>query len=1016
MNNLIPTEKNSNLAQQMNNYITYVDYFVRRSYLSNLTRFSVQPYNQTKSHDLRLYHIEKIIYDREEDVNEKLASVYSAMRNINTPTIMLIDGSDTGVNFYLGAKVNSTSGIAGDLLKNSFTANFPGSSCTKLMNEEVNKVLAFQNFNNISSVTVVPSQRKENDKNYIQGIEKLIDAMQGKRYTAIFIANPVSAVDIVEKKRGLEQLYSSLSPFAKSTLAYGENQSEAVSQGTFTNFTSTINESITKTIGNTLTEGDTKSSGSSIAGTTYSKGISQNVSYSESESNTQGTSTSSGSGSNNSTSSTTGTTKTVTIETTNKTVNNLLECIDEQFERLRNFDALGAWETSAYFCADKIENSVVAASIFKALVSGDESNVENAHINTWESRESVNRPLIAEYLRNFSHPQFIIPQSGILNKQIVTPANNISGIEIPVFMGIPQKSVAGISVTSMADFSRNVSKRGVSVKEDTTQKIELGCIHHMGTDELNNPVLLDLNNFTSHCFVTGSTGSGKSNTTYCLLERFIENKIPFLVIEPAKGEYKTQFGDIPGINIFNTNQYLGPMLKINPFEFRPEIHVLEHLDMLIDVFNACWEMYAAMPAILKSAIEKAYVNKGWDLQNSVYLNQGKPQYPTFADVLSTLPKVIGTTSYSSDSKGDYTGALVTRVESLTNGISGQIFCDDYFISDKTLFDENTIIDLSRIGSNETKSLIMGILVIKLTEYRRATTNGSNKKLEHITVLEEAHNLLKNVSHTQGQQTANPVGKSVEMLCNSIAEMRTYGEGFVIVDQSPTSVDIAAIKNTNTKIVMHLPEKEDCQAIGNSLGLTDDQISELSKLPVGVGAVMQNNWLETVLCKVKLAEGDYYKETDTADFKQISALRSNVLEYILKSYKQEHSIDYDGVCKIIDDTYIAEPFKEEMKLRTKILCENASDSTDATPYYISLLYLSGLINLFRSSENEIIGKEFDSDFLENWGFSILDKLNLLYMFKDDALYKTLFKRCLFAMRWMPGTVDYTQAYRSIYENR
>lgn len=205
-----------------------------------------------------------------------------------------------------------------------------------------------------------------------------------------------------------------------------------------------------------------------------------------------------------------------------------------------------------------------------------------------------------------------------------------------------------------------------------------------------------------------------------------------------------------------------------------------------------------MPAIFKESIEKAYEKCGWDLGNSIYIPNNHSKYPTFMDLLEILPEIINNSSYSSDSKGDYIGALVTRVRSMTTGISGQIFCDSNDIDDSILFDENTIIDLSRVGSMETKSLIMGIVVMKLNEYRMATAEGENVPLKHITVLEEAHNLLKRTSTEQSQEGSNLMGKSVEMISSSIAEMRTYGEGFIIIDQSPTAVDISAIKNTNTK--------------------------------------------------------------------------------------------------------------------------------------------------------------------------------------------------------------------------
>lgn len=267
-------------------------------------------------------------------------------------------------------------------------------------------------------------------------------------------------------------------------------------------------------------------------------------------------------------------------------------------------------------------------------------------------------------------------------------------------------------------------------------------------------------------------------------------------------------------------------------------------------------MYAAMPAILKDAVEKIYIEKGWDLLNSVYMRAGEPTYPTFHDLMRTLPNVINNSGYSSDTKGDYIGALVTRVTSLTNGISGQIFCDSYDIPDEVMFDQNTIVDLSRVGSSETKSLIMGILVLKLSEYRMANANQANSVLRHITVLEEAHNLLKRT--TPGAAGSNVIGKSVEMICNSIAEMRTYGEGFIIVDQSPTAVDIAAIKNTNTKILMRLPEKGDCEAVGNAAGLNEEQVREMSKLGTGIAVVMQNNWLEAVLTHIDAFSNQYEK--------------------------------------------------------------------------------------------------------------------------------------------------------------
>ena len=142
---------------------------------------------------------------------------------------------------------------------------------------------------------------------------------------------------------------------------------------------------------------------------------------------------------------------------------------------------------------------------------------------------------------------------------------------------------------------------------------------------------------------------------------------------------------------------------------------------------------------------------------------------------------------------------------------------------------------------------MGILIMRLSEHRMAS-GGMNLPLQHVTVLEEAHNILKRSSGI-GNEESGLVGKSVEMLTNAIAEMRTYGEGFIIVDQSPHAVDIAAIRNTNTKIIMRLPDEADRRLVGKSVALRDEQLEEIARLPKGVAIVYQNDWLEPALCQI-----------------------------------------------------------------------------------------------------------------------------------------------------------------------
>ena len=1009
-----------------------VDKYINKNYLANLLEFEAieLPESERKTNAIRLFLVDKIVLDKKQNANDKLLSVYSAVQSVGATLVILIRGTADGAKLYFGISSVDQVATAEKTLNKSFKANFPGSNLSRLNNTGISQILNDAVFEgekcNVSSVTVVPAVRDEDKEKFVQGIEKLVDTMRGEEYSAFFIARPVSKEELSSRKRGLENLYSALSPFQKSTLAFGENESDSISKGISTNFSHTVNDSISTTLGTNSSTNISKTKGTSLGfslGLSYgsnestTQGISSGSSYSKST--TSGSSDTAGTGTSLTDSRTTGTSQTVTIESVDKAVSTILEKIDDQLKRIKACESYGLWESAAYFVAEEIQTSIVAANTYKALVSGDQSDVENSYINVW-NLHNPNAPKLIDHIHYCRHPAFAIPSQDEQTGPIITPANYVSGKELPLFMGLPQRSVSGVSVTTMAEFGRNVySEDGVKAAV-SGETLPLGSVYHMGAVDEGNIVNLDLNSFTSHCFIAGSTGSGKSNTTSVLLGALITKNIPFLVIEPAKGEYKQEFGSLPGIHIFSTNPRYGQMLRLNPFWFDAEnIHVLEHLDRLIEIFNACWEMYAAMPAILKAAAEQIYIRKGWDILNSVYLGEGKPKFPTFADMLAVLPEIIKSSSYSTDTQGDYTGALVTRVASLANGISGQIFCADMAIDDSVLFDENTIVDLSRVGSSETKSLIMGLLVMKLTEYRTAQAIGSNSKLRHITVIEEAHNLLKRTSTAQGQESANLIGKSVEMISNSIAEMRTYGEGFIIVDQSPTAVDISAIKNTNTKIIMRLPEKSDCEAVGNAMALGEDQVKELAKLPTGVAAVIQNNWLEAVLVKIYRATENYRGSMDPIDTTVLRELRGVIATQVVRQYFDARRFDVTAIEKAVEGVN-APPYKKQEALRSaKVLVAELNGQRDVKLVAQWLLNFSCCQSAFDIHENRLRFVNFetcteeDYNELESWRDD-LERSVLSVVGIDPSISQFFVRNLIYAQTLKSNDSQYRAVYEMLYE--
>ena len=662
---------------------------------------------------------------------------------------------------------------------------------------------------------------------------------------------------------------------------------------------------LSSVLGKSTTEGTNTSN---TEGTTKTEGRNENTAKTNTKQETHTTNQNKAYNLNNSTSSS----RQVTLEMTDKNIEQMLKKVDRQLERINEARRYGGWNSAAYFISDNTAASQSIASIFLGLMRGGESNSENYSLTTWDNTEDMAQPNkalakdVLAWLANFSHPRLTAEFSQNLNVSYLTPATMVSGKEMAIQLGLPRRSTSTVTVIESPTFGRQIQNvDGLTQKAE--KSVNLGVVRHLWTD-LPQKVELDVKKLSSHIFVTGSTGSGKSNTVYQLLSELNKNDVNFMVIEPAKGEYKNVFGHREDVTVLGTNPLQAQLLKINPFKFPESVHVLEHIDRLVEIFNVCWPMYAAMPAILKDAMLEAYKTSGWDLDTSCNLF-GKALFPTFTDLLIQLEKVIQQSAFSQEVKSNYIGSLVTRVKSLTNGLNGQIFASNE-IDNALLFDRNVIVDLSRIGSQETKSLIMGILVMRLSEHRMSNANGMNQPLKHVTVLEEAHNILKRISTEQSSEGANVAGKAVEMLSNAIAEMRTYGEGFIIADQSPSAVDISAIRNTNTKIIMRLPDEADRRLAGKAAGVTDEQLEEIAKLPKGVAVVYQNDWLEPVLCKIhhfSEEEKPYQYEPQNQLSDEKKAFHQHIAD-LLFSQKTKKQLDLVEISKSIEKSKLGVEYK------------------------------------------------------------------------------------------------------------
>lgn len=954
--------------------------FLEKGYLTDRKSFEIvtasdEVCSLSFAAGIRLLHITKFTFDEKESILNKLSNVFTALYGTNTTIFMILKSDGEKCRFYLGVKDEVAISKSYLTLKASLNGNFPGieydddidvDSIENLMENVINsKVLE------VSTVIGIPTLKSENKDNFLQGIEKVIDGMIGKAFSAIFIADPVDYRTIKDIKTGYENMYDQLYPFINLNVSLTKGEAVTLSKNLGESFTKSYSENLNRTdsINNSYTKG--RSQGSTITKSVYAGGqfgVMAGVGLSKGETSTTSSSETIGRGITEGYGETFGrastiqesigesltenNSKTIQINQKNKLFENISKKIEKHLERIECAEGNGFWNVGTYFLSEEPQNSIIAANIYNGITRGQISGLEKSSVCTFSTKNELEN--IKDYLYNFTNPLLKV---NIQNNNIFTSLGSlVTNDELSLKLNLPQKSVVGLEVVKMASFGRN--------KEyiERNKSIKIGSLYHLGKT-YSTKMTLNIESLSSHTFITGSTGSGKSNAIYCILEELYKKGIKFLVIEPAKGEYKNVFGGREDVFVYGTNSNYTELLKINPFSFKENIHILEHIDRLTEIFNACWPMYAAMPAILKEAVERAYISLGWDLVNSKNL-YGVRKFPTLKDLILALNEVINKTAYSQEFKSNYVGALVTRVSSLNNGLIGNIFVENE-LTEEEVFEKNVIIDISRIPSMETKSLIMGILFMKLHEYRMSKTNVENSNLQHVTVLEEAHNLLKRTSTEQSLEEANFQGKSVEMLTNAIAEMRTYGQGFIIADQAPEMLDSAVIRNTNTKICLRLPNLKDREIVGKSMNLDEAQINELAKLDTGVAAVIQTNWNESCLVKfdqmLNKTPYNYIKKEENPE------IIKDTIKYIINSkLKEKEKIEVKLKAKV-------QKKLDEEKINLELMSDKEMD-----------LYIYNLIGGDRIAD---VILSIPIEDMKLWNTKVLNILNnLLNMELEDEKFK------------------------------
>lgn len=869
-------------------------------YLDDDKRINIGINPQIKLSDVVFYRIDRITYEDKAPRKEALENVLSAMRVKGVNFIFLIRGNKTGVSFYYGICRDLIQKIPlsydmdelGEMiLKPSIESNFRGSKISKQSEKQEQDIIdCLANMRNIGCIDGVPGIN-ENEENY-QGVDRLVDVMLGDEFSFLVVSKalPYNAVRHFEK--GIYNFYDRLVPLAKKSIQKSENHGETKvdtrAEGWSTSDMKGSQNGVTQNEGQTetkissvqtkITDGKSMTQGSNIQDNKGSlarnKGNNESHTNGKSETHTVGKDISDG------------TSTTSSYDFTNKEAQDWLKYIDDVIlKRIDYGKGKGMYiSTIALFAMqesvmDKLQNAVTS------LFSGTTGN--KVPLRKLVLTQNGQR---GQILRNFqvpvAHFTKLISDNEIYTRtalsQYVTDekaylGNWFSVNELSIIAGLPQKEIVGLSLREEVEF-------GLNYKSDIPRgsELPLGKLVQSGKQYDQITVSLDKRELDKHIFIAGVTGSGKTTTCQKIL---LTSGLPFLVIEPAKTEYRILTKKFDDILIFTLGKDKVAPFRLNPFEMYPHESVTSHVDMIMASIESALDMEAAIPQIIEKSIYECYEDFGWDISTDVNkyyswgdIKNGAYAFPTLSDLIDKAEKVVKTQGFDVRLQNDYIGSIKARLQGLTIGSKGLMLNTRRSLDFRDLVHKKVILELEEVRSGSEKALIMGFILSNLMEAIRAEYNNSKhqkKEFKHITLVEEAHRLLG--KYEVGDSQSKKQG--IDMFSNMLAEVRKYGECLVIVDQIPGKLTPEVLKNTNTKIVHKIFAQDDKDAIGNTMALSDDQKSFLSLLDTGRAVVFSQGWESSLQIQIM-------PETDTGSKEIISedVIRKRALQYYCDTYK------------------------------------------------------------------------------------------------------------------------------------
>lgn len=753
------------------------------------------------------------------DLFNRWQGVLSSLHEWGYRVYFLLQRSGGQTGLYIGVRSdmsNYTSKDAIEQVMEATSGSMPGIELRKLSGTEIitDITLHMAKFKAVGAVTGLPSFSGDGAPGVLQTLDPLAFGIRGlqndeRDYSLLVIADPINDAGITDIMNRMRTLGSQIHTFVERTVSESKSESETKQTGLNQYAVAQIPQILGGLFG-LLGSAVGMAAGTALGNLNRSisnqAGLSINANY---------------------------------LDKFAQYAEQLTEIHIERMKQGRN---LGYWNVGIYVLGSDRKDITTVNGMLRSIYAGKESYVEPIRLHIPRENSGA-----LEIVRDRFDiiPLFDCTAPGmseetewhIFGKNYQYLSTPMNTKEFALATSLPRCDAPGLRfVKTAVRFSNNPPV----VTEDA---ITLGNVVNMGVEQ-NAAYCIDHNDLVRHTLVVGSTGSGKSCTCKRILTELLEKDVPALIIEPAKDDYvrwaikmnehlpeEKKFRIyMPGFDRFEGT----PLSSLKLCPFQPAavpgapVDMTSRCENLISLINASLPTDDILPVLIDETIYSIYDLAYPGVFSSGAMMPQQAHYPLLSALTVMSQQVMKKKNYEEKVRSNLATCLETRFQYLTRGTRGKLLNVMRSTDYSELFDRPTIINISGISAARDKALIMSILMLSLYEYRKSQyaydasyrAQAQKNKLMHLTLVEEAHNILMNPNPSATSN--NPQKVVADLFTNILSEIRSYGEGMMIVDQYPTRLIPDAIKNTNYKVIHRLVSPDDSEVMASSISLRDEQ--------------------------------------------------------------------------------------------------------------------------------------------------------------------------------------------------